>query len=84
MSDGDTKWKRILRYLADGNELTRFTAARIGDSALNSTVSNLQAKGVNISREPIVLEGRFGSIHCKRYWIEPDDRQKAFKLLGVA
>lgn len=81
MNPDDMKWKRILRYFARGGRLTRFDAEKLGDHALNTTVSNLQARGVNISREPIVLEGRFGSIRCKKYWIEPDDRAKALALL---
>lgn len=80
----DFKWRRILKVLASGAELTRFDAEKIGDHALNSTVSTLGRMGVRISREPIEVEGRFGTIHCKRYWLEPSDRRHARFLLGEA
>jgi hypothetical protein len=78
------KWRRILKFLADGGRLTRFDAERLGDHALNTTVSNLGMMGITVSREPIALKGRFGEIRCKRYWLEPDERQRARKLLDQA
>jgi hypothetical protein len=80
--DDETKWRRILRFLARGGRLTRFDAEKLGDHALNSTVSNLQAMGIEIAREPLILEGRFGRIHCKRYWLSADQRDRARRLLG--
>ena len=76
----DTKWQRILRYFAKGGRLTRFDAEKLGDHALNSTISYIEAKGVQISREPLVLEGRFGKIHCKKYWLEKDQRKRALQI----
>jgi len=75
------KWRRILKFLADGGRLTPFDAERLGDHALNTTVSNLGLMGITVSREPTVLQGRFGAIRCKRYWLEPDERPRAYKLL---
>lgn len=79
----NTKWRMILSYLADGNSLNRFQAEPLGCHCLHTTVASLQARGITIARESITLEGRFGEIHCKRYWIEPDERERARKLLGL-
>ncbi len=77
----DPKWRRILRLLAEGQKLNRFDAERFGDHALNSTIAKIGRMGVRVSREPITLTGRFGTIHCKRYWIEPNDVERAFAIL---
>jgi len=82
VSHTDRKWRRILRLLAGGVALTRFDAERFGDHALNSTVSQIGRMGVRVSREPITLTGPFGTIHCKRYWIEPADAGQALTVLG--
>jgi hypothetical protein len=81
-NDSETKWRRILRLLAAGERLTRFDAERNGDHAFNSTVAALGSMGVKIAREPITIDGRFGTIHCKRYWLEPGERKRAYALLG--
>ncbi len=77
------KWKRILRAFLEGAELTRFDAEKIGDHSLNSTVSNLRAKGIQISREPVTIEGRYGVIHCKRYRLPANQRPYARRLLAL-
>jgi hypothetical protein len=82
--NGDTKWRRILRLMAGGIALTRFDAERYGDHALNSTIAVIGSMGVRISRESITLAGRFGTIHCKRYWIEAADRDFARAILREA
>ena len=81
-NDTNTKWRRILRLLATGARLTRFDAEHSGDHALNSTVAALEVRGVRIAREPIVIEGRYGTIHCKRYWLEAEQRERAWAILG--
>ena len=81
-SDPDAKWRRMLRHFVDGARLTRFDAERLGDHALNSTVANLEAMGITFSREPEKLQGRFGEIRCKRYWLSSEQRLAALKLLG--
>jgi hypothetical protein len=81
-TERDQKWRRILRLLESGKRMTRFDAEKYGDHAFNSTVSYLSARGVRISRMPILIRGRFGNIHCKRYWIEPEDAEQAKALLG--
>ena len=79
--DREKKWQRILTYLARGGRLTRFDAEKLGDHALNTTVANLGRKGISVSRKPTLLQGRFGNIRCKTYWLEPDERQRAMRLL---
>jgi hypothetical protein len=81
--NGDRKWRRILCLLAGGAALTRFDAERHGDHALNSTISTIGRMGITVSRKPITIEGRFGKIHCKRYWLEPGDRDTAIAILQV-
>jgi hypothetical protein len=76
------KWRRMLKVLADGAALTRFDAERHGDHALNSTISDLRRKGIDVSREPITIVGRFGVIHCKRYWLTDTEAAKARALIG--
>lgn len=76
------KWARILQELADGRELTRFDAEAIGDHALNTTISVLTKKGLVITRTPITLQGRYGAIHCNRYGLDPEQRQRARELLA--
>lgn len=77
----ELKWQRILKFLAHGGRLTRFDAEKLGCHTLNTTVANLEHKGICVSREPWLLQGRFGEIRCKRYWLEPDERQRALELL---
>jgi hypothetical protein len=81
VAHADRKWQRILRLLAGGVALTRFDAERFGDHALNSTVAQIGRMGVRVSREPITLAGRFGTIRCKRYWIESSDAERALVIL---
>ena len=79
--NSDRKWCRILGLLAGGVALTRFEAERHGDHALNSTISTIGRMGITVSRKPVTMEGRFGRIYCKRYWIEPKDRATAVAIL---
>jgi hypothetical protein len=73
------KWKRVLAFLAQGGRL--FDAEKLGDHALNTTVANLGRKGISVSRRPTLLQGRFGEIRCKTYWLELGERQRAIRLL---
>lgn len=77
------KWSRILLLLTNGAKLTRFDVEQYGDHCFNTNVSVIGKKGITISREPTTIEGRFGTIHCKRYWLEPEEIAKALRLLGV-
>lgn len=78
------KWERVLRALLEGRTLNRFDAYReLRDSCLNTTVSQIEARGVKILRQEEVIPGAFGPIHCCRYRIAPEALQAARKLLGL-
>lgn len=80
----EEKWRRILRLMRTGARLTRFDVEKYGDHCFNTSVSVIGKKGITISREPIVIEGRFGKFRCKQYWLEPDQIERARRLLGDA
>ena len=81
MIKNPTKQELILEEILP-RPLNRFQAARLGDSALNSTVSTLTNNhNLIISRRWISVPGRFGSVRCREYWIEPEHRDRAYKLL---
>lgn len=64
----NTKIARILETLRSGQSLTRFEAERIGDHALNSTISVLRAEGYAIIDRWEEVPTRFGrSARVKRY-----------------
>ncbi len=67
------KWQRVLHAFVDGRSLNRFEAAReLRDWCLNTTVSQLEQRGVVILRRDETVPGAFGTVHCCRYWISPD------------
>lgn len=77
------KWHRILKVLAEGATLTRFDAEQLGDHCLHSTVAALEHRGVEIHRQQVVVPGRFGVVHCKRYRLAPLSMDRARELLAV-
>ncbi len=78
------KWQRILRALVDGRTLNRFEAAReLRDWCLNTTISQLEGRGVQIHRRDETVPGAFGDVHCCRYWLSPESLQRARELLGL-
>lgn len=84
MNEPPRKWRRVLAALYDGQSLNRFEAAReLRDWTLNSTVSELEGKGIRIERASESVPGAFGTVHCKRYQLSPESRQRARELLGV-
>lgn len=69
-----TKEHTILTALLSGS-LNRFEAERIGDHALNSTVSVLRRKGHRIVHRREQVPTRFGKqTTVNRYWI-PSERR---------
>ena len=78
------KWKRVLHALLDGRSLTRFEAERtVRDHCLNSTISELEGKGVRIDRREETVPGFAGMpTRCKRYWLSEEGRHRAAELLG--
>lgn len=77
------KWKRVLNALVAGQSFNRFEAEReLADHCLHSTVSTLQSKGVRILRRTERVPGYMGiPTECRRYWIDPQSRQRASELL---
>lgn len=79
------KWRRILQALVDGRTLNRFDAYReLRDSCLNTTVSQIERRGVRILRKEETVPGHFGPVHVRRYWIDPASMEHARELLGAA
>jgi hypothetical protein len=77
------KWQRVLRAFVDGRTLNRFEAVReLRDWCLNTTVSQLEQRGVTILRRDETVPGAYGPVHCCRYWIAPGSIQHATALLS--
>jgi hypothetical protein len=78
------KWQRVLHALFDGRSLNRFEAAReLRDWCLNTTISQLEQRGVTIRRKDETVSGTFGPVHCCRYWLDLESRARAAELLGL-
>jgi hypothetical protein len=79
-----TKKGRVLEALAEGRSLNRFQATReLHDWCLHSTVAALEKHGLSIARQYEQVPGYQGNrTHCVRYWLEPDQRERARELLG--
>lgn len=76
------KWRRILGVLAQGHRLTRFEAAKIGDTCLNSTVCDIQDHGVPVARRAVSVPGYGGSrVRCNEYWLDKDGLAQARLVL---
>ena len=79
------KWARILRAFLEGRRLNRFDAYReLRDSCLNTTVSQLERRGLMIQRKDETVAGTYGPVHCCRYWMAPESVTRAHELLGDA
>lgn len=77
------KWQRVLRAFTDGRTLNRFEAAReLRDWCLNTTVSQLEARGVTIHRRDETVPGHYGDVRCCRYWLALESVQCAQGLLN--
>lgn len=80
----ERKWRRVLRALFDGRSLNRFEAAReLRDWCLNTTISQLEQRGLTIRRKAETVPGAFGPVHCCRYWLDQAAHQRARELLGL-
>lgn len=76
------KWARILRAFLEGRRLNRFDAYReLRDSCLNTTVSQLERRGLMIQRKDETVPGAYGPVHCCRYWLAPESIERARELL---
>lgn len=66
------KWQRILSAFLTGRSFNRFEASReLHDTCLNSTVSEIQDRGVPISRKTESVPGyqNIPTVVC-RYWLD--------------
>jgi len=81
-----TKEFVILSVLAAGRSLNRFEAIRLHDTALNSTISTLQGKGLTIDRkfEKVSCMDNTKKVDVCRYSLPHDQFGKAQQLMGGA
>ena len=79
------KLNRMLREFANGAQLHRFEAERLGDHCLHSTVSGLQARyGISFQRERVKGPNRFGSeTSVCRYWLSDDSLARAREIVDL-
>lgn len=79
-----SKQARVLRALMGPRGLNRFEAERLGDHALNSTVSSLGTRyWLAIRRTYERVPTRFGTlVRVKRYWLADCCRPRAERLLA--
>ncbi len=84
LTRSNSKLKRVLAALANGESHHRFTAEReLHDHCLHSTVSSIQKYGIDVSRKDEVVAGFQGHpTHVMRYWLDEENRKRAAKLLG--
>nr|WP_155986365.1 helix-turn-helix domain-containing protein [Thioalkalivibrio sp. ALE9] len=75
----------MLKALAEGERFHRFKAERrLHDHCLHSTISALERRGLRIARRWITVRGFQGfDTRVVLYWLEPDQRQYAWTLLGM-
>ncbi len=80
-----TKTHRVLRALLR-QSYNRFEAARdLHDWCLHSTVATIQGKGIEVRRQFETVRGYEGqSTNVCRYWVAPDQYEKARKLLRLS
>lgn len=79
------KWQRVLGALVDGRTLNRFEAAReLRDWCLNTTISQLEDRGLKILRKEESVPGAFGPVRCCRYWLADESVELARTLLGLS
>ena len=84
-----TKRQYVLKWLIneslEGQRITRFDAARIGDSCWNTTASELSRyDGIVIYRESTKRPTRFGRpVDCFQYWIPLELIPEAQKVLAA-
>ena len=77
------KWERVLAAFYRGRNYNRFEAERqLNDHCLHSTVSTLQDMGLVIERQFETVPG-YRNIPTRvcRYWLHPDSKERAGKLL---
>ena len=77
-----TKIERILEAFCRGEQLHRFNAFHLRETALHSTVSSLvNGYGLALDRKPITVERQGDQVRVMLYWLPPSSQQKANELL---
>jgi hypothetical protein len=79
------KERGMLLRFATGESHHRFSAERLGDHCLPTTISDLQTRyGLFFSRKRINVPNRFGSsTSVMRYWLDDIHLEKARRILGL-
>lgn len=79
------KERSMLMRFASGERHHRFSAERLGDHCLPTTISDLQrTHGLYFSRQRVKTRNRFGSTTpVMRYWLEGTDLARARKIVGL-
>lgn len=77
------KLSRMLSVFASGQRLHRFTAEKIADHCLPTTISDLQARySLSFSRDWLTVPNRFGSeTRVRVYWLEGDNLERAQAII---
>ncbi len=79
------KLESMLYRFACGKKFHRFSAERVMDHCLPSTISSLQqAHGIWFARKWISVPNRLGTeTRVMSYWLEGKDLEKARKIAGL-
>jgi hypothetical protein len=84
----ELKWRRVLRALIKRPHLNRFeaeTAVDIKDHCLNSTIPEIERKGISVDRRQVRLHGYGGApVFCAEYSLDDENRERAKQLLADA
>ncbi len=77
------KLERMLSVFASGQRLHRFTAEKIADHCLPTTISDLQARhSLSFSRDWLSVPNRFGTeTRVRVYWLEGDNLERAQAII---
>ena len=79
-----TKIERILHAFVSGEQLHRFTAFQLRETALHSTVATLvHSYGLTIDRKPITIERQGDKVQVMLYWLSLTSQQEAERLLKL-
>lgn len=77
-----TKLERVLEAFCNGEQLHRFSAFRLRETCLPSTVSSLvHAHGLTLERKPITIERQGDKVQVALYWLSPSSQEAAEQLL---
>ncbi len=79
-----TKIERILLAFINGEQLHRFTAFQLRETALHSTVATLvHSYGLTIDRKLITIERQGDKVQVMLYWLSPTSQHEAERLLKL-